>query len=99
MAAELELEGASARADPRRRLARFVLLTELGKGGMGIVYRAWDDRMRRVVAIKTLLPGALADPDAPGRFRREAQALARLRHPNVVAVHEVGDAGTFPYLV
>ncbi|MBI3724044.1 serine/threonine protein kinase [bacterium] len=87
LAAEVE----RARADPARRLGRFVLLSQLGKGGMGVVWRAWDDRLRRVVALKSILPGEGVDEAAIARFRREAEAAARLRHPAIVAVHEAGE--------
>jgi WD40 repeat protein len=72
---------------------------ELGRGGMGVVYEAEDPLLERRVALKLLAP-ALADcPAAAQRFVREARAAARLGHPNVVAVHEVGDHGGTPYLV
>ncbi|MBI3723574.1 serine/threonine protein kinase [bacterium] len=87
---ELVSEVERARADPSRTLGPFLLLSELGKGGMGVVHRAWDDRLRRVVAVKTLL-GEDAGPDAVRRFKREAEAVARLRHPAIVAVHEAGE--------
>jgi NAD-dependent deacetylase len=68
----------------------YEVLDELGKGGMGIVYRARHVRLKRLVALKMLLEGALAGPDMLARFRREAEAVARLQHPNIVAVFEVG---------
>src|SRR5581483_3443902 len=60
--------------------------------GMGVVYRARDERLKRIVALKTILPGDEDAPDVLGRFRREAEAVARLRHPNIVTVHELGEA-------
>jgi tetratricopeptide (TPR) repeat protein len=77
----------------------FVLLGELGRGGMGAVYRAWHQRLRRVVALKTLLPGAEVGEGAIKRFHREGEAVARLRHPNIVAVHEVGEVDGRHYIV
>jgi eukaryotic-like serine/threonine-protein kinase len=74
--------------EPPRRLHRYVLLERLGSGGGGIVYAAWDPQLDRKVAIK-LLRG-LADERAQLRLVREAQALAKLAHPNVVAVFDVG---------
>ncbi|MBI3725469.1 protein kinase [bacterium] len=79
-----------ARSDPRRAFGRFILLSELGKGGMGVVYRAWDERLRRVVALKMVLERA-ADATGIERFQREAEVVARLRHPGIVSVHEVGE--------
>src|SRR5436190_10699141 len=64
---------------------------ELGHGGMGVVYRAWHLRLHRRVAVKMLLAGAHAQPAERERFLREAEAVAGLRHPNIVQVYEVGD--------
>jgi tetratricopeptide (TPR) repeat protein len=63
----------------------------LGQGGMGIVYRAWHLRLNRAVALKMLLVGPYARPDERERFLREAQAVAALRHPNIVQVHDAGE--------
>ena len=70
------------------RIGRFTVVRKLGSGGMGVVYMAYDEQLDRRVAVK-LLRGATSS-EAGLRFEREAQAMARLSHPNVVAVHEVG---------
>src|SRR5262245_17864420 len=72
-----------------RRVGRFVLLERLGAGGMGEVYAAFDEELERKVAIK-LVAAHRGDPGAHERLRREAQAQARLSHPNVVTIYEVG---------
>ncbi len=72
------------------RFGRYELRGELGKGGMGVVFRAWDPSLSREVALKVLRAGELADDESIARFEREARSAARLRHPNIVAVHEVG---------
>src|SRR5437879_392209 len=64
---------------------------ELGHGGMGVVYRAWHLRLHRRVALKMLLAGRHAQPAERERFLREAEAVAGLRHPNIVQVYEAGD--------
>ena len=69
----------------------------LGRGGMGIVYRARHLRLNRLVALKMLLAGAYATPQERARFQREAEAVARLQHPNIVQVHDVGDNHGWPY--
>jgi serine/threonine-protein kinase len=69
----------------------------LGHGGMGIVFRARHLRLNRPVALKMLLAGGYAGPRERGRFQREAEAVAALRHPNVVQVYDVGDADGRPY--
>src|SRR5206468_11892288 len=69
----------------------------LGRGGMGVVYRARHLRLNRVVALKMALAGVYAGPDDRARFQREAEAVAAPRHPNVVQIYDVGDAGGLPY--
>jgi hypothetical protein len=88
-APDLDREIAAARADPSRRFGHFLLLSQLGQGAMGVVHRAWDEKLHRIVALKTLL--ATGDPTAIKRFRREAEAVARLKHPHIVSIHEVGE--------
>ena len=78
-------------AEPGTRIGRFTLSRVLGEGGMGVVYEAYDDRLERRVAIKLLRGSARLDSEASQRMRREAQALARLSHPNVVGVFEVDE--------
>jgi serine/threonine protein kinase len=80
------------------RLGKYQLTVRLGQGGMGVVYQARDTVLHRLVALK-LLPESLgSDPASWGRILREAQAAARLNHPHVVALHDVGPPET-PYLV
>ncbi len=69
----------------------------LGYGGMGVVYRARHVRLNRPVAVKMMLAGMYAGPQELARFRREAEALAELGHPNIVQVHEAGDLDGLPY--
>ena len=82
------------------RLGPFEILAPLGAGGMGEVYRARDTRLDRIVAIK-LLPGELVN--APGRsverFRHEARAIARITHPNICTLHDIGEDGSAIFLV
>jgi serine/threonine-protein kinase len=69
----------------------------LGRGGMGVVYKAWHLRLNRPVALKMLLAGPCARPTELERFLREAQAVAALGHPNIVRLYDVGDVGGRPY--
>ena len=74
------------------RLGAYEILSPLGEGGMGAVYRARDTGLHRDVAIKVLLPGLASDPDRLTRFSREAQVLASLNHPNIGAIYGLVDA-------
>ncbi len=78
-------------------LGGYEVRDELGRGGMGVVYRAWDQHLHRLVAVKMLLAGDFARPDERERFRREAEAAAGLRHVNIVQVYHVGDFEGRPY--
>ena len=81
------------------RLGRYVILEPLGAGGMGVVYRARDEKLERVVAIKMLAPGVLTGEEARRHFRREALALAKLNHPRIAAVYDVGEQDGADYIV
>lgn len=75
-------------------LARYTIESQLGAGGMGVVYKARDTQLDRIVAIKVLPPDKVADPDRKRRFIREAKAASALNHPGIVTVHDIGsDAG------
>ncbi|MFF4008594.1 protein kinase [Streptomyces sp. NPDC001717] len=83
---------------------RYRIDGSLGEGGMAQVYQAYDLKLARPVAIKTMLPGLAVEPGLPERFRREARAMAKLAHPNVVTVHDTGeeprrDGPPVPYFV
>jgi predicted Ser/Thr protein kinase len=75
------------------------ILELIGQGGMGAVFKARQPSLDRLIAVKVLPPEAGKDPAFAERFNREARALARLSHPNIVAVHDVGKAGDFYYFV
>ncbi len=78
---------------------RYVLERELGRGGMGIVYLARDERLERPVAIKLLPPALAAQGDLRGRLLGEARIAARLSHPNIIPIHAVEEAGELAYFV
>ena len=82
-----------------RRIGRFELLEERGRGGFGIVYRAFDPVLRRMVALKVPKIEGLALPDLRRRFLREARAAGALEHPNIVPVFEAGEDGPLCFLV
>ncbi len=73
------------------RLGRYEVLAALGAGGMGDVYRARDTRLDREVAVKILPDAVASDRDRLARFEREARALARIEHPNILAIHDIGE--------
>jgi len=84
-------EVATAQTNPRNVLGKYVLLQELGRGCMGVVYKAWESPLKRWVALKVLLGSG--GQEELIRFRREAQTAASLRHPGIVGIFEVGDIG------
>jgi serine/threonine-protein kinase len=80
-------------------LGRYRILEHIGAGGMGVVYRARDEKLERDVAVKVLPPGALLSTDARKRFRKEALMLAKLNHANVEAVYDFACSGDTDFLV
>ena len=83
---------------PGSRLGPYEIVSAIGAGGMGEIYRARDPRLGRDVAIKVLPPSFAADADRLRRFEQEARAVAALNHPNILTVHEIG-AADGPYIV
>jgi eukaryotic-like serine/threonine-protein kinase len=81
------------------RVGPYEIVTAIGAGGMGEVYRARDTRLQRDVALKLLPAGVSSDPDRLARFEQEARAAAALNHPNILAVYDVGSYESAPYIV
>jgi serine/threonine protein kinase len=80
-------------------LGAYEIRGPLGAGGMGEVYRAWDSRLGREVAVKVVPPSSASDPGRLRRFEQEARAAGALNHPNVLAVYDVGSHESLPYIV
>ncbi len=80
-----------------QQFGRYWLIDELGRGGMGVVHKAWQSDLDRFVAIKMILHSHLASADQVRRFYAEARSAGRLRHPNIVGIHEVGEVAGQPF--
>jgi hypothetical protein len=93
-----QLAGKLSPVSPGGHLGDYELLEELGRGGMGVVYRARHTPLRREAAVKLLLDAERATPGEFHRFQREAEVVARLQHPNIVPVYETGVCDEIPYL-
>ncbi len=76
----------------------YEILSELGHGGMGVVYKARHRRLNRLVALKMIRAGSLATLEERSRFRIEAEAVAKLRHPNIIPIYDTGDSGGLPFV-
>jgi tRNA A-37 threonylcarbamoyl transferase component Bud32 len=77
--------------------ARYEILNELGQGGMGLVYKARDKKLARIVALKFLLRMSKTDTKDVERFQREARVMAQLHHPNIIAIHDIGEEERYPF--
>jgi len=82
-----------------KQLGHYQIIAEIGHGAVGTVYRAYDPRLQREVAIKVLRPEVTSDPQVVLRFQREAVTAANLKHPNIVIVYDVGTAEGYQYIV
>ena len=94
---EEDAREAAASRQERPEIPGYVVGEVVGRGGMGVVYRARHLRLNRQVAVKMMLNGGFAGPRELARFQREAEALAALQHPNIIQVHDVGESRGLPY--
>ncbi|MBI3932883.1 MAG: protein kinase [Acidobacteria bacterium] len=85
-------------ARPRKRIGKYLVTGRIGRGGMGMVYRAWDEVLEREVAVKTLTVEGTLDEESRKRFEIEAKAAARLQHPNILTVFELGEDRGVPFI-
>ncbi len=81
-----------------KKLGKYEIVAELGHGAMGVVYRARDPIINRLVALKTITARVAEDPDALQRFYREAQSAGGLQHPNIITIHDMGEEGDTPFI-
>ncbi len=81
------------------RIGKYEILGELGQGGMGVVYRARDPFIGRLVALKTISRDLAGNRELLERFLREARSAGSLQHPNIITIYDVGEADGVPYIV
>src|ERR1700738_4387803 len=81
-----------------KTLGKYEVLAELGRGAMGVVYKARDPKINRMVALKTITTNVADNPDLLQRFYREGQSLGVLQHPNIATIYEMGDEGGIPFI-
>jgi predicted Ser/Thr protein kinase len=92
--------GSNSHADvpsDEKQVGNYILLEEIARGGMGVVYRARQRNLNRLVAVKMILSGEMASSRDVNRFYSEAEAAARLQHPGIIAIHEIGEHNGLPY--
>jgi serine/threonine protein kinase len=82
-----------------QRIAHYQILEELGRGGMGVVYKAQDIKLDRIVALKFLPQALVSSPDDTMRFEQEAKAISALNHPNIATIHDINEADGRRFLV
>src|SRR5436190_17971286 len=84
---------------PSSSIAHYEITSKLGEGGMGVVYKARDAHLDRLVALKVLPPARVADPERKRRFVLEARAASALNHPNIVTIHDVAEQDGTDFIV
>lgn len=81
-----------------RKIGRYALMEKIAQGSMGVVYKAYDEMLDRLVALKMMVPEAMANPELRRRFNQEAQLASKLAHPNIVEIYELGEDGGKVYI-
>ena len=82
-----------------RTLLHYAILEQLGEGGMGVVYKARDTRLNRIVVVKTLRPDRVEDSEKKRRFVQEARSASALNHPNIIIIHDIATVDGIDFIV